>query len=317
MWTGDGRMTRPIAILVSDLHLSHNPPAARSAEPDWYASMERQWGQIGAEAADNDIPVVIAGDVFDVWKSPPELINFAIELFAGLEVLAIPGQHDLPNHVYGDMYRSAYGTLVAAGSITNMYTGFKTNTGVLISPAPWGMDWHVPLKKNPGEVQIVVAHRYVWTNDKNCFPGAPQEANLACLKDKLVGYDAAVFGDNHKGFAAKSGSCNVLNCGGFMARKSDERDYAPSFGLLKDDGSIERIFFDVSEDKWIDPKDEAALIDDQLNLSVLIGELESLGCDALNFIEIIERYLDKEKVDENVRRLVIQALEKGREEDEA
>ncbi len=77
-----------------------------------------------------------------------------------------------------------------------------------------------------------------------------------------------------------------------------------------------RIFFDVSEDKWIDPKDEAALIDEQLNISGLIGELEQLGGDALNFVEILERFLDKERVDASVRRLVIQALEKGREGDE-
>jgi hypothetical protein len=307
-------MSRSIAVLVSDLHLSHNPPAARSAEPDWYAAMRRQWDQVRAEAEDNDVPVVIAGDLFDQWKSPPSVITFAIKLFAGLEVFAIPGQHDLPNHVYGDMHRSAYGTLVAAGAIDDLKSCNGRAKDIVFWPYPWGFELK-PINRIAGSVNLAVVHRYVWTNDKNCFPGAPQEANLAGLKDKLIGYDAAVFGDNHKGFAAKSGSCNVLNCGGFMARKSDERDYTPSFGLLKDDGTIERIFFDVSKDRWIDLKDEAALIDEQLNLSGLIGELEHLGCDALNFAEVLERYLDKEKVDESVRRLVIQALEKGREDE--
>jgi hypothetical protein len=311
-------MTRPIAILVSDLHLSHNPPAARSAEPDWYAAMRRQWDQVrNFSVEEGGLPVVIAGDVFDQWRSPPELINFAIELFAGLEVFAVPGQHDLPNHVYGDMYRSAYGTLVAAGAIQNA-SSMEQLDGLTLWPYPWGFEVESLAhcqSSGDGVVHLAVCHRYVWTNDKNCFPGAPQEANLACLKDKLIGYDAAVFGDNHRGFLAKSGSCNVLNCGGFMPRKSDERDYVPSFGLLKDDGTIERIFFDVSKDRWIDLKDEAALIDEQLNLSGLIGELEHLGCDALNFAEVLERYLDKEKVDESVRRLVIQALEKGREDE--
>lgn len=315
-------MTRSIAVLVSDLHLSHNPPAARSAEPDWYAVMRRQWDQVAAEAQENDVPVVIAGDLFDQWKSPPELINFAIELFSGLDVFCCPGQHDLPNHVYGDMHRSAYGTLVAAGVIQNLNPKetcgipLGEDSDVWVWSFPWGFEITPgEIEEDTGVVKLAVCHRYVWTNDKNCFPGAPQEANLACLKDKLIGYDVAVFGDNHKGFVARSGSCNVLNCGGFMARKSDERDYTPSFGLLKDDGTIERIFFDVSKDRWIDLKDEAALIDEQLNISGLIGELEHLGCDALNFAEVLERYLDKEKVDESVRRLVIQALEKGREDE--
>ena len=316
-------MSHPVAILVSDLHFSHNPPVARSAEPNWYGAMERQWKQLREEAQSDDLPVVIAGDIFDQWRSPPELINFVIKLFRGLDIFAIPGQHDLPNHVYADMGRSAYGTLIMAGAIKSLdprNTGgipIRDDAGLWAWSFPWGY-YLTPVDEgevDTGVVKLAVAHRYVWTNDRNKYPGAPDDQNLAVLKKHLVGYNAAVFGDNHKGFLTRCGTCNVINCGGFMARKSDERDYKPGYGVLRSNGSIEHVDFDRSQDKWLDPEDLAKQVDEPLNLTGLISGLESLGADALDFAEILNRYLDKEKVDEAVQKLVVQALQKGREDE--
>lgn len=320
-------MTRPVAVLCSDLHFSHRPPVARSAEPDWYAAMERQWFQIRAEAEEEDVPVVIAGDIFDNCRSTPELVNFVIRLFRGLTVYAIPGQHDLPNHVYDDMHRSSYGTLVEAGAIENISSvigigrresgaGRMKDSGLVLYPAAWGFNIMPVTKQSNGMIALLVAHRYVWTTEKTCYPGAPQEANLAGLKKQLEGYDAAVFGDNHKGFRAISGRCYVLNCGGFMARKSDERNYKPRFGLLHDDGHIDSISLDVSKDNWIDPEDMNALVDEPLNLTGLIDEFEHLGSDALDFAEVLIRTMEREATDESVKQKVIEALQRGREDEE-
>lgn len=311
-----------IAVLCSDLHFSHRPPVARSAEPDWYAAMERQWEQVRDLAQSLKVPVVIAGDVFDVWKSPPELVNFVIRLFRGLEVYAVPGQHDLPNHVYEDMHRSSYGTLVEAEAIRNVaYSAADVgkNPRLRMLGFPWGREIHELEGRedypDDDSVYLAVCHRYVWMNERTCYPGAPKEQHLAVLKKQLQGYDAAVFGDNHKGFAARSGNCGVLNCGGFMPRKSDERDYKPRIGLLTDEGDVDQVFLDTSKDRWIDPEDEAELIDRQFDLSGLIGEFESLGADALDFEEALIRMMDKEGTDDSVRRKVADALQKGQEDE--
>jgi len=306
-------MPTPIAVLCSDLHFSHRPPVARSAEPDWYAVMERQWLQIRAEAEEEDIPIVVAGDIFDVWKSPPELVNFVIRLFRGLKVFCVPGQHDLPNHVYEDMHRSSYGTLIEAGAIINVdKPDFMAGDHLRLYPAAWGFNIWKCKDHGQDEICLSVNHRYVWKDDKTCYPGAPQEANLAVLKKQLEGYDAAVFGDNHKGFLAKAGKCNVLNCGGFIPRKSDERFYRPQFGILYSDGHIDGVLLDTREDKWIAPEEAAALVDEHLNLSELVGEFEQLGADALDFSEVLIRMLDKQ-TDPEVKKLVEVALQRGRE----
>jgi len=279
--------------------------------------MERQWLQIRAEAEEEDIPVVIAGDIFDTYRSPPELVNFVIRLFRGLTVYAIPGQHDLPNHVYADLHRSSYGTLIEAGVIKNLdptviVPDADESPNMWMWAFPWGFMPN-PVDLKISGVKLVVIHKYVWLNEKTCYPGAPQEASLAVLKKQLVGYDAAVIGDNHKGFHTQVGSCVVLNCGGFMARKSDERNYKPGFGILYSDGTIDRTLFDTRYDKWIDPEDMATLIEEPSDLTQLIEEFEQLGAGSLDFAEVLIRTMEKNNTPNDVRQAVAKALQRGQE----
>jgi len=267
---------------------------------------------VRGEAEEYDIPVIVAGDIFDVWKSPPELVNFVIRLFRGLPVYAIPGQHDLPNHVYDDMHRSSYGTLVEAGAIENVHTCNSHIPGVVMWPCPWGFEIK-PVERIAGSINLLVAHKYVWTAGHK-YPGAPEEASLAGLKKQLEGYDAAVFGDNHKQFLAKAGRCNVLNCGTFIPRKSDERAYKPCYGLLMSDGSIKQLFIDTSQDKWLEPE-EGETADEPMNLTGLIDDFESLGGDALNFVEVLERCMESNATDGDVKKLVLKALDEGRRDE--
>ena len=46
-------MGKVLAILCSDIHLSHNAPVARSAEPDWYIAMKRPLDEIADLAKAN------------------------------------------------------------------------------------------------------------------------------------------------------------------------------------------------------------------------------------------------------------------------
>lgn len=97
-----------IAVLCSDIHLCHTCPPARSNEPNWYDAMARTLDELAGIASHYYVPILCAGDVFDRWNSPPELINFAIKHLPPMH--CIPGQHDLPNHSLEDIRRSAYST---------------------------------------------------------------------------------------------------------------------------------------------------------------------------------------------------------------
>jgi hypothetical protein len=117
----------PIAVLCSDIHLSLKQPPCRA--DDWLSVQKGYLVQLKSLACaakelwlgnrnttGRPIPILCAGDIFDKWNSPPELIRFALEHLPD-GMICVPGQHDLPNHSFEEIHRSAYGVLREAGKI--------------------------------------------------------------------------------------------------------------------------------------------------------------------------------------------------------
>ena len=299
---------KPIAILCSDLHFSQNAPVARSAESDWFVAQERSWNQIRDRANQDDLPIIIAGDIFDHWKSSPELINFVLCLFSGLRIYAVPGQHDLPNHRYDEMNRSAYGTLVQAGVIKEIEPQEPFSIGEMtLYGFPWGYEIEKSKGRNGNRLNIAVVHKYCWKDVH--YLGVSKDSHVEAFGKKLKGYDLAVFGDNHGGFLSCSDDCIVLNCGTMMCRKSDEKNYQPHYGILYDDFTVARVPFDTSKDKWLDQKETESLVDKALDMSNLVSELESLGGDALDFKEMLLRYMESSGTALPTKTLIMKALD--------
>jgi hypothetical protein len=316
---------RPLAILCSDLHFSQTAPAARSAEPDWYAAQGRYIDQLTAlqmrctPPQDGwPLPIVVAGDIFDRWTpmhSPAELINFLIERLPD-RMFAIPGQHDLPTHRYEERGRSPYATLAMANKIEDIVAGQPRyipfapyngldNPALVLHPFPWGHEI-TPYTgdKKSGEIHLAVVHSYIWT--KNCsYPGAPEEKQAETYRPKLVGYDAAVFGDNHIGFMLGS---RIINCGTFMRRKSDEKTYRPMVGILYDDRHIEPHYLDVSADLWLDDAPSRPEEDQAADTSGVIAALRQLGSDALDFRAVLRQLMDQRNTGQRVRGVVASVI---------
>jgi len=299
-------MSNVIAVLCSDLHLSHTAPLARSSEPSWYDAMARVLGELSALAEKHNAPVICAGDIFDRWNSPPELINFAIKHLP--KMYAIPGQHDLPHHQLEDIRRSAYWTLVEAAVILPINERHMVGDIVLWG-FPWGKDIAFSELWRDGSteaVHIAVAHQYVWEGQCK-YDGAPKEKHISNLVKQLKGYDVAVFGDNHKGFQAQAGDCTVFNCGTFIRRKADEIGYKPQVGLLYDNGTVEIHYLDTSQDK-IEAVEKSAA-NDELDITAFVEELNKLGGDSLDFQTAVERYVEKHGVKKPIREIIQRVLE--------
>ncbi len=297
-----------IAILTSDCHFTKTPPILRSAEPSWYDAMLRPINELRALRTKHNAPIIIAGDITHHSKEPPELINF---LLANLpNVHAIPGQHDLPLHNYQDIKKSAYWTLVAAGVIHHLEPGKSyPMDGMVLHPFPWEHKV-TPCKEKPNTfgVHVAVIHAYIWTKD-NCYPGAPKQSRLKKWKDRLRGYDVAVFGDNHKGFLHEGEDIQILNCGGLMRRRADEIRYKPSVGLLYADGHIKRHFLDCSQDQFADIDSALEIAEKVLDMTEFVESMGEFGGAVLDFVEVVGTWLNKEGVDKKVKKIVLQAME--------
>lgn len=307
-----------IAILLADIHLSLKPPIWRSAEPDWFEAMKRPLDEVKRLQKQYDnCPVLCAGDIFNLWNSPPELINFAAEALP--QMYAIPGQHDLPLHRYEDIKKSAYYSLIKMDVIQNILPGCsirlgKFDGGFELNGFPYGYDIEVK-RAQTNRLSVAMAHQYVWIKGFS-YPNAPMHENLAgrttkFSNSKILGYDVIVYGDNHKGFSGLGvGKCNVkteiFNCGSLIRRSIDEVSYNPQVGLLLQSGEVKRHYLDITSDKYL------AILNTvntktEMELQEVIKSLELLGTTSLNFSEAIKQATSK--VDSKVREIILKAME--------
>lgn len=313
-------MTRDIiAILSSDLHLSHKPPAARCTEKNWYQAQSRLLRQVSALQDSYGVPWVIAGDIFDDgWrphKCPPELVNLALEHID--RAFAVVGQHDIPFHNLKDIKRSAYWTLVLAGKLTDLSYGEPVTISGANPVRLHGFPWGTPLKHcwDPNDlmVEVAVVHHYCWVEGHG-FPGADIADRADKLANTLKGYDVAVFGDNHSPVRLKPtvpGRPLIFGPGGFQRRRRDEMGHRPSVGLLRADGSVGRHYLDVNADVFADAQETAhALAAGTIDTSAVIEELNQAADADLDFAEALRAALRKQPdLSTGVRRWVLSALD--------
>lgn len=303
--------TSVVAILCSDIHLSDKPPTFRSNEPDWFEAMAIHLRQLADLARGYDVPIVCAGDVFDRWNSSAALINFALDELPPM--YSIPGQHDLPHHQYQDIKSSAYWTLVKAGVIKNLrYRAPVELKGLVLHGFPWASELYCN-ESTDLALHLGVVHRYLWKDKSTSYVGADQEHHIKSTLKQLKGFDALVFGDNHRGFLIKrkEDRCAVLNCGGFMRRRKDEMDYNPSIGLLHMNGTITRKRLNCAADNYLQDDNivEAKTTNSaSLDLHNFMEELQELGTDSLDYRQAVEQYCQSNKIDEQVYSMIKEAI---------
>jgi hypothetical protein len=307
------RETNPVvALACSDLHLCHVKPIAR-AEKDWYEVMENYLWQLSELQKKHKCPVLIAGDIFDRWNSCPELINMAIRAMPD-RVYAVPGQHDLPYHNFGNLRKSAFGSLVLANRIELLKPGetVAVRNNVAVTGFPWGSPITPP--NSPGSLQVAVIHAYVWATKNTTYPGAPANRRVtdSFLKQSLADYDVAVVGDNHKGFLyvpPKKGT-TIFNCGCFIRRKLDEGYSKPCVGLIHQSGKVIPHYLDVSKDKFMD----RILLDQKLHeafdASVFVKLLKGVSSTgSFDFERLIRNAVEERDLNDDVRKELLTILE--------
>lgn len=302
-------MKYPVLLSVSDMHLSHSPPPCRAKEENWYEAMKRHLIALKKlqRSLKGDVPIAVAGDIFDKWNPPHELVNFALANLP--HIYAVPGQHDLPHHSYSDIKRSAYWTLVEAGKICNLEPNKPVGFGeIALHGFPWGTEICNRKSGSPLCKHIAIVHAYVFTNSGNSYPDAPVEQKANRVRRKLKGFDLAIFGDNHKGFISYSNSNpnepKIVNNGSFMRTRSDQEDYVCKASVVYSDGSVDWIPLECEE---VFNKVESRTKETH-DFSELINGLSGLSEVSSDFKLELQRELNRRECSPKVRKIVWQAV---------
>ena len=287
--------TAPEAVIFGDLHLSALPPSCRRQEPNWFEAMAKQIKELTEIA--NGAPVLCAGDVFDRWTPPHELLTFAMDVLPP-NFWAIPGQHDMAYHRYQDLHKTAFGVLQKAGRIKNIQETELTINGNPVIGVPWGAE--IAVCNTGGEAPIVVAHKYVWSNNQNRHENADEQGNWANVKKSLRPGTLAVFGDNHTPFSSiqldwnepviqntKSGPVG-FGMGSFFRRQKPDKDLIPRV-LVVDRALRGKLKFHLQDlktpktDIFVEEEESVAGAIDTSRIEAFVGSLHSLSATVFDF----------------------------------
>ena len=304
---------KPIGLFTADIHLSHKPPKARACEHNWYRCMKRYLGELKeivdywSEQANQPVPLFYAGDIFDHWDAPAQLINFAIENLP--KGYAIPGQHDLPYHNDKLLFKSAYWTLVKAGTLYEVPSDGRLFPKMFVS----GFGWKKPILRgldDPGGIKVALLHKYLWSVPETGHGKAAEKDNVSNLPVEALSYDFIFSGDNHIPFTAVCSNTTVVNCGSFMARNTSQRGYEPAVHVLYDNRDLDTaIIRTARKDRWIDKEEKKQEPKINPKLGKLIKKFSKLSADHVDFYSQIRIALEDESVNEEVKQIVLKGLD--------
>lgn len=308
-------MKKPIAILTADWHIWGTSPLFRAAEEDWFSAMRRPLRQIRRfQKKNNDIPILIAGDIFDRYNPPPETVNWLMKNMPP-NCYAIPGQHDLQNHNLELIEKTGFQTLVEGGKLQALNAWEDAIIDIddfelQIAAKPWEQEREIPKKEDGVDCLLYLAHQYVYCGQGTHYQGVTSDHDIKKLKEILNEVDIAVFGDNHIPWESTLKKTKIFNCGTLLRRKVDEREYRTGFGVLFDNKTVERIFFDTEDDKF----SQCIITHNDQNESnkitaELLEELEKLDTISADFRVALERELDRCKCSKTVKQISKEILD--------
>lgn len=249
-------------------------------------------------------PIICAGDLTNKWNEPPEFINFLLRVLPFM--YCVRGNHDTPFHNASEMHKSVYGTLCQTGTIKDIAPRSPLVIGnLMLHGFPHGTEVRPMQKRYDGYFHLAVIHDYIWKRGSE-HRQVTVETSVGSWHQKVRGYDAVMFGDNHKGFVAKHPAFpTILNCGTLMRRTTDEIDYQPKVGLINSDGSIVRVALDCSKDTFAEKLKEES--EPSADMEKFIEQLLKRVKSNVDFrTKVLDVLGDAEP---EVRQLVLESLE--------
>jgi DNA repair exonuclease SbcCD nuclease subunit len=310
------------AVILADTHLRDDQPVCRT--DDYFRTQLDKLEWVIAKVLNNRskvlkwAPLIIAGDVFDHWKPSPLLLAETIRILRIADhehsVVVVAGQHDLPQHNLSLLNKTGLAVLEKGAGIRVLKGGdFQACVGFNVYGWSWGEDWETP-QMDVLQTSIAVLHTPTWLGNN---PYGSEVPSAIRLLKRMTGFDLVVVGDNHQTFTKKfHGGGTILSPGSMCRMEADQKDHVPvvwlwnnvekTLGVLEiphREDSVSRQHLDKKEER---SKDLNAFVEQ-------VGQ-GSKG-KRLSFQKELEREVEKKETDEELRKIMYEALEKEYEEE--
>ena len=254
-------------ILSADWHLRDDTPRCRERD-EYLAAQERKLKFIRDLCKENEATLLIAGDIFDIWKPSPWLISLALHYLPTTPAtIVVPGQHDMVSHNIQELGKTGLQTLAEAGAIVILSGGLQRvlgNSNACLGAVygyAYGETAQNPPKGDEG-VKILMWHRLTCSGSQP-WPGA-EAAEAPNLVKQLNEFDLILTGDNHQSFWSSHSKIKIdeslTQLGLRPSRKTDSGGYlignkavemirktAGNFPGIVNPGSLCRMSSDQSE----------------------------------------------------------------------
>jgi len=292
------------AILSADWHIRPDTPVCRT--DDFTFAMWRKIGTILTLSKENCCPILIAGDIGNEHYWPNWLLERCIKLFEGHEIIAIPGQHDLPNHRTDLFDKSGLGVLTAAGVVNTIFKPILIENTFGLFPFPYGEKIEHKTHST-GNPNVAMIHQMV-IEGKPLWPGQEVPRGHELLK-LFPGYNLILSGDNHNPFVAEYQSRKLVNPGSLMRTTADQVDHKPRVYLwYADTNKVEPYYLPIDKDvitrEHIDAKgDRKNRMESYVKRAKESVEIE------LSFKDNMEKFLKKNKTPKKVKEKIWKATE--------
>lgn len=232
------------AILAADLHIRADIPMCRT--DDYLKAQFDKLEFIFGLCEENDCPLLVAGDIGNKSQWPNWLLEKTISIINkyGIDIICIPGQHDLPEHRLDYWEKSGCGVLHQAKVARTLTLSILYHNIFRIFPFGYGNE--VSHCKPTFPLKIAMSHQMVIEN-KPLWPGQEAPKGNALLK-KFPEYNLILTGDNHNPFVAEYQGRLLVNPGSMMRMTVAQINHKPRvYKWYSDTNTVEAVYLPIEK----------------------------------------------------------------------
>ena len=299
-------------LLSSDWHIRGDRPVARI--DDYREAQTKKIEFILSLAQKHSCPVLIAGDVGHKALWGDQLLNYFIDIlnrFSDVRIIAIAGQHDLPNHRLDRWEEAGIGVLnkslkefeVAMDNCAHI--PFEAR----IRPFHYSQKIEKHTEDDEGNKQVALMHHMVIKSQGEKLWHDQVAHSAKWYLRKFPCYDLIVTGDNHQSFSVEYEGRRLVNAGSLMRMSANQIDHRPSVYLwYAETNEVERVYL-PHEENVIDRShiDETNERDERIE--AYVNRLKKTSEIGLSFEKNIENFFKSNRTRKSVMDKVWSAIE--------